>query len=410
MMRVIYLHQYFKTPQMNGGTYSYEMARQLVARGHEVHMVTADCTGSSAAWHETEEAGIRVHWYPLLYSNHMSFKRRIRAFFQFAWAAARKAVTLPGDLVYASSSPLTIALPGVHVSRRKSIPMVFEVADLWPEMPIAVGALKSRPAIAAARWLERFAYRNAAHIVAFSPGMKAGIVATGYPEEKVTTIPNGCDLELFRADEAAGRAFRNRHPWLQDRPLVVYTGTMGLINGVDYLARLAAAVRVRDPEIRFLVVGTGREEAKVRSVAKELDVWQKSFFIHPPIPKTDMPPILSAADMATSVFLDVRQMWNNSASKVYDAMAAGRPIAINHEGWWADLIRQTECGLVLDPHDLEASADAMVAALHNRSWLTRAGAAARRVGEERFDRAKLAELWMSLLLDTAGFQERRKAA
>jgi len=409
-MKIIYLHQYFKTPRMNGGTYSYEIARRLVDQGHEVNMVTADDSGYYRGWYETEEAGIHVYWYPVKYSNHMSFKRRIGAFLKFAYAAARKAARLPGDVVYASSSPLTIALPGVHVARKKSIPMVFEVADLWPEMPIAVGALKSRPTIAAARWLERFAYRNAAHIVAFSPGMKDGIVATGESPEKVTVIPNGCDMELFRTDERAGLEFRRRHAWLQDRPLIVYAGTMGFLNGVDYLARLAAAVRTRDPEVRFLVVGTGAEEEKVRRVAEQLGVLNENFFFHPPIPKTEMPPILSAADIATSVFIDVKQMWNNSASKVFDAMAAGRPIAINHEGWWAELIRETNCGLVLGPHDVQSAADELVAAVRDKLWLARAGAAARRVGQERFDRTKLAELWESVVLGTTTDRQIRKAA
>ncbi len=409
-MKIIYLHQYFKTPSMNGGTYSYEITRQLVAQGHQVQMVTADCSGRGGGWYRTEEAGIRVHWLPLPYSNQMSYRRRIRAFFRFAWEAARKAATLPGDVVYASSSPLTIALPGVYVSRRKKIPMVFEVADLWPEMPIAVGALTSRPAIAAARRLERWAYHNAQHIVAFSPGMKDGIVATGCPAEKVTVIPNGCDLKLFGVDHRAGREFRSRHAWLGQRPLVVYAGTMGIINGVDYLARLAAAVRTRDPQVRFLVVGTGREEPKVRRVAKQLGVLDENFFIHPPIPKTEMPPILSAADIATSVFEDVKQMWNNSASKVFDALAAGRPIAINHQGWWADLIRQYDCGLVLDPHHLESAAEKMVAAIRDGDWLARAGAAARRLGQQRFDRVKLSQQWQSVLLEAVSQPQRRAAA
>lgn len=409
-MRIIYLHQYFKTPKMNGGTYSYEITRQLVARGHEVHMVTADCTGNGRRWYRTEEAGIQVHWLPVAYSNHMSYGQRMRAFFRFAWAAARKAVTLPGEVVYASSSPLTIALPGVYVSRRKKIPMVFEVADLWPEMPIAVGAIKSRPAIAAARWLERWAYRNARHIVAFSPGMKRGILAAGCPARKVTVIPNGCDLELFAVDRQPGREFRSRHAWLGDRPLVVYAGTMGIINGVDYLARLAAAVRTRDPEVRFLVVGTGREEEKVRRAARELGVLDETFFIHPPVPKTQMPAILSAADVATSVFCDVKEMWNNSASKVFDALAAGRPVAINHQGWWAELIRRHDCGLVLDPHDMQSAAEELIGALRDQHWLARAGTAARRLGKEQFDRVKLSGLWQSVLLQAAGQPERRAAA
>jgi len=409
-MKLIYLHQYFKTPAMNGGTYSYEMARQLVAAGHEVHIVTADCTGHGRSWYETEESGIHVHWKPVAYSNHMSYKRRIRAFFQFAWTARKKAASLPGDVVYASSSPLTIAIPGVYAARKKSIPMVFEVADLWPELPIAVGALRNPISIAAARWLERYAYRHAAEIVAFSPGMKAGIVKTGYPAERVTVIPNGCDLKLFAVAKSAGCEFRNCHEWLRHRPLVVYAGTLGVLNGVDYLARLAAEVRRRDPEVRFLIVGAGREQQKVRRAARELGVLDVNFFMHPGIPKTEMPPILSAADVAASVFIDVKEMWNNSASKVYDAMAAGRPIAINHQGWFADVIRRTGCGLVLDPHDLASAAENLVAAIRDRAWLARAGAAARRYGEEHFDRQRHSKLWESVLVRAISETKRRRAA
>jgi len=409
-MRLIYLHQHFATPEMSGGTYSYEMARRFVAHGHEVHMVTADRSGRGRGWFETEEAGIHVHWCPIAYSNHMGFKRRIISFMEFAWAAARKAVTLPGDVVYASSSPLTIALPGVHVSRRKSIPMIFEVADLWPELPIAVGALKSPVTIAAARRLERFAYQNSAHIVAFSPTMKEGIVATGYPAEKVTVIPNNCDIEQFRVSEEVGRAFRRRYAWLGDRPLVVYAGTFGFINGVDYLARLAAVVKKRDADIRFLVIGSGSEEEKVRRAAQELGVLDRNFFMEPPVAKSEIQKALSAADICTSVFIDLKEMWANSASKVFDTLAAGRPLAINHEGWHAETIRETGCGLVLNAHNMESAAGKLVAAVRNKQWLADARAAARRVAEERFERNKLARLWESVVLGVASEQQKRVAA
>jgi len=416
-MKIIYLHQYFNTPSMAGGTRSYEMARRLLERGHEVHMVTSRCDGeASSNWTDTVEAGIRVHWCSVPYSNHMSYRRRIGAFVKFSQLAARKAASLPGDVVLATSTPLTIALPGVYAARRQSIPMVFEVRDLWPEMPVAVGALKNPLMIRAARRLERFAYRNAAQIVALSPGMKDGVVATGYPAEKVTVIPNACDLSLFRVPKETGVAFRYRQKWLRDRPLVVYTGTLGTINGVDYLARLAAAVRQRDVGIRILVVGSGREEEKVRETARRLRVLGRNFFMWPSLPKDQIPAVLSAADMAASVFLDIPQMWNNSANKVFDALAAGRPTVINHEGWHADRIRQTGCGLVLDPKDLDSAADSLVGAIRDKQWLANARAAATRVAEERFDRDELAEQLESVLLRAVGehrtipFKQQQKAA
>src|SRR5689334_16023076 len=106
-MRVIYLHQYFNTPDMAGGTRSYEMARRLVRAGHEVHMVTTWREPTERkGWFVTEEAGIKVHWLPIRYSNHMNFVQRLMAFLRFAWASSLKAASLPGEVVLATSTPL----------------------------------------------------------------------------------------------------------------------------------------------------------------------------------------------------------------------------------------------------------------------------------------------------------------
>jgi glycosyltransferase involved in cell wall biosynthesis len=320
----------------------------------------------------------------------MSFSRRIQSFLDFSWRSARKAATLPCDVIFASSTPLTVALPAAYASLWQRAPIVFEVRDLWPDTPIAVGALKRRLPIALTRVLERFAYRQASHVVALSPDMKAGVVATGYPADCVSVIPNSCDLDLFDVPSEAGKAFRRQHAWLLDRPLVVYTGALGLVNGVDYLARLAAAVAQHNHEVRFLVVGDGRERAKVVQVASELNVLDRNFFMLDSVPKKAMPAILSAADVATSTVIDRKPLWANSANKVFDALAAGRPIAINHEGWLADMIRETGCGLVLPVGDLERAAQQLVKTLGDPAGLRIARDAARRVARGRFDRDMLA--------------------
>lgn len=396
-MRILYLDQHFGTPEIPGRTSTYEWARRFVAAGHEVNVLTADRSGRGNGWRASDEAGVRVHWYPIRYSNHMGFNRRLLSFGHYNWVAARKGLTLPADLVIAVTTPLTVALPGVFLARRKRAPMVLEVCDLWPEIPIAIGVLRSRFTIAAARWLERFAYRNAAHVAAHSPDMKAGVVKSGYPEQQVTYVCGNCDRQRFQVPEAAGREFRRQRPWLGDRPLVIYGGAIGFINGVDYLVRVAAAVRKRNPEVRFLIVGTGREEQNVRREAQRLGVLDQTLFMEPLVPKKEMPAMLSAADIATSVFIDVREMWSNNANKLSDALGAGRPIAINHQGWLADMIRETGCGLVLDPHDVESSAEQLVVALADRQWQASARAAANRVAVERFNLDKMAAIYESIL-------------
>ena len=399
-MRIIYLHQYFHTPAVAGSIRSYEMARRFVLWGHEVHLITADRASNRGAY-QTEEAGIQVHWLDVPYSNMLGTAGRIRAFFQFAWGAAYKAAALEGDLIFATSTPLTVALPAVYAAKRKRVPMVFEVRDLWPELPIAMGTLRGWPLKGAARWLERFAYRNAAQVVALSPGMKEGVVRAGYPASRVHVIPNSADLDLFDVPASAGAEFRAAYPWLGDRPLVLYAGTLGAINGVDYLARLAAALRARAPEVRFLVIGHGPDEAKIRALASELGVLDENFFMIPKVPKAEMPAILSATTVATSLFIDLEEMWVNSANKFFDALASGTPVAINYGGWQAALLGEHDAGLVLDPHDIDVSAHKLFERLSDEAWLARAGKNARQLAQTRFARDDLARELEAVLLRAA---------
>ena len=400
-MKITYLHQYFHTPEVPGSTRSYEMARRFVARGHEVNLITADRHAEpGSGWRVSDEAGIRVHWLPVPYSNEMSVRERIAAFFKFARGAAQRAAGLETDLIFASSTPLTIALPAVWAAKRRRVPMVFEVRDLWPELPIAMGALKGEPTVYAAKRLECFAYRNAAQVIALSPGMKEGVVKTGYPEGRVHVIPNSCDLELFDVPQSAGDAYRAQHDWLGDRPFIVYVGTLGQINGMPYMAELAAKVRAEAPEVRFAVYGGGHDYNALKARAQELGVLNETLFLPGPIPKKQVPAVLSAATFASSLFIDLKEMWVNSANKFFDGLAAGRPVLINYGGWQADILRETGAGLVLDPHDMEGAKDTLLRALRDEAWLESAGQKARNLAQARFSRDGLAAELIAVLEQT----------
>ncbi|NMC21546.1 MAG: glycosyltransferase family 4 protein, partial [Thermogutta sp.] len=161
-MRILFLNQHFGTPRHAGSTFPFVMARELVRRGHAVEVLTTDQSGRRGGWYCTDEDGFRIHWCPIPYSNRMRYGRRLIAFARFVARAVSYGKRLARfDVVYASSTPLTIALPGVALARRFRAPMIFEVRDLWPEVPIALGALRTPWSIGAARALERFAYRNA---------------------------------------------------------------------------------------------------------------------------------------------------------------------------------------------------------------------------------------------------------
>jgi glycosyltransferase involved in cell wall biosynthesis len=401
-MRIVYIHQYYCNLRMPGGTRSFELARRLVSRGHEVHVITTETSASRRAlsWRHSRDDGIDVHWFPVPYSNNMSYARRMRSFAEFAVVASAKAVSLRSDVVLATSTPLTVAIPGIIASRARRTPLVFEVRDLWPEWPIEMGILRNPVARKLAEALAMFAYRSAEHVVALSPGMAAGIKAR-YGEARTTVIPNGCDVGLFSTSDDAARCFRAAHDWLQDRPLVVYTGALGTANGLGYLVRLAARVRNLDGDVRFLIVGKGKERDHVRQLAEDHRVLDKTLRMWPEVPKSEIPVILAAATMATCVLLPFPCLRDNSANKFFDALAAGRPVAINYGGWASDLLRHSGAGLVLDSHDLGASAESLVAHLRDRDWLARAGSVARGLAVDEFSRDLLFDRFEEVLVRAA---------
>lgn len=389
-MRITYLHQYFNTPTMSGSTRSYEMARRLVDMGHEVNLITTRRDSSTeSGWCVTDEAGIRVHWISIPYSNQMGFSRRIWAFLKFAIHAAQRASGIPSDLIFATSTPLTIALPAVWTSWRRHVPMVLEIRDLWPEVPIAMGALNNPIFRLAAKFLEKLAYYKSSAIIALSPDMKKGIVRTGYPDEQVFIIPNGSDLDLLETSPKAREGFRIDHQIPLDRILMVYAGTLGKVNAVGYLVELAKEM-ANDNRFYILIIGEGAEYDLILAAAISAGCLNNNLKIIGPVPKSEMKRVLSSSDITVSTVLPVKELEANSANKVFDGMAAGNCIAINHGGWLDKLIKETGSGMVL-------SQNPQMAASELRLWLDapekieKAKINARFLAEEFFSHDKLAK-------------------
>lgn len=392
-MRIVYLHQYFNTPEQSGSTRSYEFARRLVERGHQVHMITSDrdTHSKSSAWTETTVEGFRVHLKRVAYDNSMSSLKRVKAFASFALASARLARRLNADIIFATSTPLTIFLPAWYAAAWRKTPIVFEVRDSWPTVPIALGYLNNPVVQRLARALERRAYRRSAHIVALSPGMRDDAAVHGANVNEITVIPNAADVELFDVERSLGIEWRTANQIPTAAPLVVYTGTFGAANDVEYLVEVAHEAVKINPEITFALIGTGAREDAVRGRAAELGLLGRTVRVLPPVPKTEIPSVLSAADITTSVVTDNPAMNANSANKFFDSLAAGRAIAINHEGWQADLIRERGIGLVLDRSDVHAAASQLIGLTTDRGALESAHLNAKALALDSFARDDLAE-------------------
>lgn len=375
------------------------MAKRFVQAGHEVHVITADCDDrfNGRNWVVTIHERINVHWIPIRYSNHMGFYKRVVAFSIFVWRSFWKMRTYKADVIFATSPPLTIGLPAVLASHVNKIPLVFEVRDLWPEMPIAVGKIKNPIIKSLTRWLERWIYNNSDYIVGLSPGICEGIRKTGVFSKKIHYVPNSCDFSLFELSDNVGDRVRRAHQWLGNRPMALYAGTLGEINDVSYLAHLSAALLKINPDVRVVVIGDGKEKEMILNLGKSLGVLNRNFFMLDEVAKKLIPEWFNAANIALSVFKDIPEMWNNSANKFFDALAAGRPLAINYAGWQKELIDGRDIGVILDPLSYDMAAESLCAKLADAEWLGRAGERARQLGREQFDRDKLAVKLESVL-------------
>jgi glycosyltransferase involved in cell wall biosynthesis len=384
---------------MSGGTRSYEFARRLVAQGHEVSIVTADPapnTSTPTGWRQSTEAGIEVHWISVPYDNSMSFWRRLLAFTRFLLAASRKAAILPQDVVLATSTPLTVSIPGAWSAYRNKVPFVLEVRDLWPTVPIALGVLRSWPLRKLALALEKWSYRRADRIIALSPDMAAGVreVRGDVP---LSVIPNASDRDLFSVVSLQDDDLAADYPWLEGRPVVLYAGAFGRVNGVGYLVEVAAELATRVPEAVFVLVGGGAEFQAVRELARKRGVLNTNCLVLDRVPKNQVVAWFRRATIATSTVIDVPELAGNSANKVFDAFAAGRPVAINHGGWLADVLQRTGAGLVLPSADPAVAAVMLASFLASEDRIASARKEAQRLALESFDRDQLAKEFEGVL-------------
>ncbi|MDQ4049386.1 MAG: glycosyltransferase family 4 protein [Actinomycetota bacterium] len=398
-MRILYLHQFFLTREGTGGTRSYEFARHLVAAGHEVVMVTA---GSGESPRERVVDGIRVvevsggHG-DYVQATAVAYPRRIASFLRFAASATATVLReAPPDVVFATSPPLTMALPALAASRRHRAPLVFEVRDLWPEAPIQMGALRSPVAQRLARELERSVYRASAHVVALSPGIRDGVIAAGARPERVTLIPNASDLDLFAPGLDAGD-LRSRLG-VGDRFVSSYFGTMGEANDLSQVIEAATILQERgEDSVAFVLQGDGKRRAALDEEVRRRGL--RNVLLMAPSGKASVARLAAASDACMIIFKDVPILATNSPNKLFDTFAAGRPAIVNTPGWQRELVERHEAGVFARPGDPAHLAEQVLFLRDHPELAASYGQNARRLAEAEFDRRLLAERLRAVLED-----------
>lgn len=346
-MNILYIHQYFVTPKGFTGTRSYWNCKELINRGHNVTVI-------SATSNEYPEActvyidGIKVIYVKNEYNNYMSVMRKIYSFVHFITQAIYEAKKLNDiDMVYATSTPLTIGYIAMRIKFSKGWPYVFEVRDLWPEFPIQIGAIKNPLVIKILRSLEKRIYQMAEHVVALSPGMQEGVIAAGTPKEKTSMIPNMSKPDKFFPHEPNMNIVEKYNLDLK-KFNVVHFGSMGRANGLQYITRAAKILKdMGDSSINFVFIGDGATCPLLKEEANNWSLDNVQFLGFQPM--NIVSEVVNCCDASITTFLNLPILKTNSPNKLFDSLSAGKPIIVNSAGWTKDLVEQENCGFFVDP-------------------------------------------------------------
>lgn len=394
-MKILYFHQHFSTPKGSAGIRSYAMAQSLIRNSHQVTMVCGSFGAGQTGLTQPFDKGVRrgvvdgidIIEFELPYSNSLSFLKRILIFLSFAFKSIKVAFTENYDVLFATTTPLTAGIPGIFAKWLRRKPFVFEVRDLWPELPKAMGVIKNPIVLWMMLVLEWVSYRSADRLVGLSPGIVEGIKKRGVLPEKVASIPNGCDLDIFAQEHETWRPAEVKSTDL----MAIFTGTHGLANGLDAVIEAAAELQKRGrDDIKLVLVGDGMQKKPLMARAQQLKLTNIVF--HDPVNKTKLAGLMASADLGLQILANVPAFYyGTSPNKFFDYIAAGLPVLNNYPGWLAELITEKKCGFAVPPENPQAFAAALEYAADHRDELVVMGENAQNLARSQFNRQELSQ-------------------
>jgi len=396
-MHILLIHQAFAALDEPGGTRHHELARHLRRQGHQVTIIASPIsylTGTDKGGRkrkQTDDLGVTIIRSYTLPALHRSFIWRVVSFLSFMISSFINGLLVREvDLVWGTTPPIFQGPTAWLLARLKGVPFLLEVRDLWPAFAVAVGVLKNKFLISLSEWLERFLYRHADRVIVNSPGFIDHVEARG--AETVTLIPNGADPEMFNP-QSTGTEFRKAHS-LQDRFVVLYAGAHGMSNDLQVV--LDAAARLKESEtIQIVMLGSGKEKPRLMSDAKTRGLDNVLFL--PPVPKLEMCKALAAADACLAILKPIEMYKTTYPNKVFDYMAAGRPVILAIDGVIRQVVGQANAGLAVPPGDPEALASAIRDLAADPEKCRRMGLNGRKMIEARFSRDELADKFTALV-------------
>ena len=400
-MHILIIHQAFASLEEPGGTRHFELARHLVSSGHRVTVIASPVsyiTGSRIAPESEASAPSALPDLAILRASvyaahHKSFFHRMLAFFSFMISSFWIGLGVRQvDLVWGTSPPIFQGVTAWILARLKGARFLFEVRDLWPEFAVAVGVLKSRVLISLSEWLERLLYRRADCVMVNSPGFVEHVRSRG--ARRVELVPNGADPSMFDA-VADSAAFREQHEF-GGKFVALYAGAHGMSNDLEVV--IDAARLLQDAPVQVVLVGDGKEKAALMARAADLGLRNVTFL--PSVPKRAMPQILAAADAGIAILKPIPAYKTTYPNKVFDYMAAGRPVVLAIDGVIREVVEAAGCGEAVQPGDPQALAGAVRRLAADPDRARRMGLAGRLYLEQHYSREEIARRLLEVIKST----------
>ena len=397
-MKILYIVQHFNVPTGSAGIRPYKMAKALVEHGHEVTLVCGSYEGGKSGLTGDFSngkrtgffEGIQVIEFDIMYSNKQSFLKRTCVFLLYVWKTVGLALFYKYDVLFASSTPLTVGIPGIFARWMRGKKFVFEVRDLWPELPKAMGVIKNPVILWLMGVLEFLCYHSATKLVGLSDGIVKGIARRGVSLNKIANIPNGCDLDIFSANDE-----RLKINGIQENDfLCLYSGTHGVANGLNILINVAEELINRgNNTIKFVLVGDGK--LKPDLIAKANEKHLKNIIFLDPLNKADLSKLMNTCNIGMQLLANITAFYyGTSPNKFFDYISAGLPVLNNYPGWISELIKKHNCGITVSPNDQVEFVDSLIQMERNKYKLPEMSFNARSLAKNEFDRILLSNKWV----------------
>ena len=395
-MHIAVFSQYHTNPDCPATSRHYALLTHLV-KTHQVTLLTTPAWKSQRLTRQFPwvPAGVEIREAQVPYDNSMGPIRRALAFAQYAAWAVREGLRIAKpDVIWGISTPLTAAWAAAQVARMRRVPWVFEVQDLWPAFPIAMGAVPTALARQELYRLEKRLYQSASHVLPLSPDMTRYVTELGIAPDKVTTLLNGTDLELAaRATPEVVAHLRQVHGLVGKR-VVLYAGTFGRANGILALVAAAEALVATDSAVVWLFLGHGFLEPLIAAAAAR---WPERIRLVGGQARHEVFGWFALAAVSVVSFLGLPVLDTNSPAKLYDSLAVGTPVIVTNQGWTKALVEKYGCGWYVPAEDAPALAAKLRALLAQPEALAAAGANGRQLAIAEFDRQELARQLQQIL-------------